>query len=60
MVRAITDPGGLELPEDIDLYTDDSVVESGRAWPARLWLQGEVRAALRVARSVLPGRSTPC
>lgn len=53
LVRATTDPGGLKLPEDVDLYADDSVAESGRAWLARLWLRGEVRAALRVASPVL-------
>lgn len=54
LVRATTaDPGGLELPEDMDLCIDDSVVESGRAWLARLWLRGEVRVALRVASPVL-------
>ncbi|MGH3896682.1 MAG: lantibiotic dehydratase [Pseudonocardiaceae bacterium] len=53
LVRATTDPGGLELPEDVDLYSDDSVVESGRAWLARLRLRDEVRAALQVARPVL-------
>ncbi len=52
LVRATTDPGGLELPENMDLYAD-SVVESSRAWLARLWLRGEVRAALRVASPVL-------
>ena len=55
LVRATTDPGGLGLPEDMDLSAD-SVVESGRAWLARLWLRGEVRAALRVASPVLSRR----
>jgi class I lanthipeptide synthase len=53
LVRATTDPGELGLPEDMDLSADDSVVESGRAWLARLWLRGEVRTALRVASPVL-------
>ncbi|MGH3800928.1 MAG: lantibiotic dehydratase family protein, partial [Pseudonocardiaceae bacterium] len=53
LVRATTDPGGLDLPEDMDLHADNSMVESGRAWLARLWQRGEVRAALRVASPVL-------
>lgn len=53
LVRATTDPGGLELPENIDLHADDSMVGSGRAWLARLWQRGEVQAALRLASPVL-------
>ncbi len=49
LVRATTDPGGLELPEDVDLNADDSVMGSARAWLLRIWQRGEVRAALRVA-----------
>src|SRR5438270_8931791 len=53
LVRATTDPGDLELPGDLDLVSDNSVVESGRAWLMRLWRRREVQAALRVASPVL-------
>ncbi len=56
LVRATTDPGGLEPPEIVDLHADHLVVEPGLAWLARLWQRGEVRAALRVASPVLSGQ----
>lgn len=52
LIRATTDPGGLELPEDLDLFGDD-VVECGCAWLARIWARAEVREALGVASPVL-------
>lgn len=52
LVRASTDPGGLELPENVDL-NDDAVAGPGRVWLARLWRRDEVRAALRVASPAL-------
>lgn len=50
LARVSTDPGGLELPEDLD---DDAAAEPGRAWLARLWRRDEVQAALRVASPAL-------
>lgn len=52
LARASTDPGGLELPEHLDL-DDDAAAAPGRAWLARLWRRDEVRAALRVASPAL-------
>ncbi|MGH3983617.1 MAG: lantibiotic dehydratase, partial [Pseudonocardiaceae bacterium] len=52
LARASTDPGGLELPENVDL-NDDAVAGPGRVWLARLWRRDEVRAALRVASPAL-------
>ncbi|MBB5155954.1 lantibiotic dehydratase [Saccharopolyspora phatthalungensis] len=48
LARASTDPGGLELPDDLD---GDSA--ACREWLARLWHRAEVRAALKVASPVL-------
>lgn len=52
MARASTDPGGLDLPESLDLDTEDALGE-GRVWLAHLWRRAEVRAALRVASRAL-------
>jgi len=52
LVRASTDPGGLELPDGIGL-DGDTGIESGRAWLARLWQREEVRTALWVASPAL-------
>src|ERR1700689_3710492 len=41
LLRASTDPGGLDLPGDLDL----SVAESGVRWLASVWARDEVRAA---------------
>lgn len=53
LVRATTDPGGLELPEHLDLDADHSVLRAGRRWLEQLWQRGEVQAALRVASPAL-------
>lgn len=52
LARASTDPGGLELPENVDL-NDDAVAGPGRVWLARLWRRDEIRAALRIASPAL-------
>jgi thiopeptide-type bacteriocin biosynthesis protein len=52
MARASTDPGGLELPDSLDLDTEDALGE-GRVWLAHLWRRAEVRTALRVASRAL-------
>lgn len=52
MVRASTDPGGLELPDTLDLG-EQHTVGDGRAWLTRLWQRPEVRVALQVASPVL-------
>jgi lantibiotic biosynthesis protein len=52
LVRASTDPGGLELPTTLDLDTEDALGEA-QMWLAHLWRRAGVRAALRVASPVL-------
>jgi lantibiotic biosynthesis protein len=52
MARANTDPGGLDLPDSLDLDTEDAL-GTGRTWLAHLWRRAEVRAALRVASPAL-------
>ncbi|MPZ80270.1 MAG: lantibiotic dehydratase [Actinophytocola sp.] len=52
MARASTDPGGLDLPESVDLDTEDAL-GAGRVWLAHLWRRAEVRTALRVASPAL-------
>ncbi len=52
LIRATTDPGGLGVPGDIDLFSD-AVAEQGHAWVARVWRRSEVREAVQVASSVL-------
>lgn len=48
LARASTDPGGLDLPDDLD-----GEAAACREWLARLWYRAEVRAALKVASPVL-------
>lgn len=52
LLRASTDPGGLELPEDLDLFGDDPA-QPGLAWLSAVWQREEVRAALGVASPAL-------
>lgn len=52
LVRATTDPGGLALPDDVDMSCD-AVAEWGRAWLGQLWRRDEVREAVQVASPVL-------
>ncbi len=54
LIRATTDPGGLALPEDLDLFGNgDTVAESTRAWLAQVWRRDDVREAIHVASPVL-------
>lgn len=52
LARATTDPGGLDLPNGIDM-DDDGLAGPGLAWLARLWQRDEIRAALWVASPAL-------
>ncbi|WP_239375255.1 lantibiotic dehydratase [Frankia sp. Cj5] len=52
-VRASTDPGGLELPTDLDLSDSAAVEQEGRAWLAKTWAHPEVREALLLASTDL-------
>jgi lantibiotic biosynthesis protein len=52
MLRATTDPGGLELPRELDL-TDPA---SAREWLHRLWERQEIRDALGAASPALGTR----
>nr|WP_242667049.1 lantibiotic dehydratase [Frankia casuarinae] len=55
-VRASTDPGGLDLPADLDLSDSAAVEQEGRAWLAKTWARPEVREALRLASTDLWAR----
>ena len=48
MLRASTDPGGLDLPRHLDLYGENAAAR-GRAWLAEVWQRTEVRDALAAA-----------
>jgi thiopeptide-type bacteriocin biosynthesis protein len=50
LIRATTDPGGLELPENLDLHGDIVAV---CAWLARVWQRETVREAVHLASPVL-------
>lgn len=50
LIRATTDPGGLELPENLGLHGD---VVAVRAWLARVWQREIVREAVHLASPVL-------
>ena len=52
LLRASTDPGGLDLPEDLDLFSDDTA-RRGLAWLSTVWQREEVRAALAEASPAL-------
>ncbi len=51
-MRASTDPGELDLPEDLDLFGDDTA-QRGLAWLSAVWQREEVRAALGEASPAL-------
>lgn len=53
LVRASTDPGGLEPPEDLDLNDDEALFSSGLPWLADLWRRSEVQTAFRIASPTL-------
>ncbi|MEU9891096.1 lantibiotic dehydratase [Sphaerisporangium sp. NPDC051017] len=52
LLRASTDPGGLDLPEDLDLFAADASAR-GLAWLAQVVGHAEVRAALALASPAL-------
>ncbi|MGI9000471.1 MAG: lantibiotic dehydratase family protein [Pseudonocardia sp.] len=52
LLRASTDPGGLDLPEDLDLFGDDSA-QRGLAWLSTVWQREEIRATLDQASPAL-------
>ncbi|MGH3694810.1 MAG: lantibiotic dehydratase family protein [Pseudonocardiaceae bacterium] len=52
LLRASTDPGGLDLPEDLDLFGDEAT-QRGLAWLSVMWQREEVRAALGEASPAL-------
>jgi hypothetical protein len=56
LVRASTAPGGLELPDDLDLADDDAVAHTGRAWLTRIWQRDLVKAAMLTASPDLCSR----
>ncbi|MEV0681713.1 lantibiotic dehydratase [Actinosynnema sp. NPDC050436] len=55
MLRAVTDPGGLDLPDHLDLDGPDAA-ESGLRWVSRVWERDVVRAALAQASPALSRR----
>ncbi|MGH3869244.1 MAG: hypothetical protein ACRDQ4_24675 [Pseudonocardiaceae bacterium] len=57
LLRASTDPGGLDLPENLDLFGEDSA-QQGLAWLSAVWQREEVRAALGWRARRCPGRLT--
>ncbi|MGH3922578.1 MAG: lantibiotic dehydratase, partial [Pseudonocardiaceae bacterium] len=52
LLRASTDPGGLNLPDNPDLFGDDTA-ERGLAWLSEVWQREDVRAALSHASPAL-------
>lgn len=52
LLRASTDPGGLGLPDSLDMVGEDSA-ERGLAWLSTVWQREEVRAALGHASPAL-------
>lgn len=55
LLRASTDPGALDLPEDLDVFGQDRV-QDGLVWLSALWQRENVRAALAAASPALSGR----
>ncbi|KDA41225.1 hypothetical protein BMG523Draft_03959 [Frankia sp. BMG5.23] len=52
LLRASTDPGGLDLPADLDLFGADAA-EEGSAWLSAMWRREEIRAAIAQASPAL-------
>ncbi|WP_322753059.1 lantibiotic dehydratase [Frankia sp. Cas3] len=52
LLRASTDPGELDLPEDLDLFGADAAQE-GLAWLSATWQREEIRAAIGQASPAL-------
>lgn len=55
LVRATTDPGGLDALTHLDL-SDPALEQDGRAWLAKVWTRPEIAEALRFASPVLGTR----
>jgi thiopeptide-type bacteriocin biosynthesis protein len=55
LIRATTDPGGLALPENLDLHDDGDGV-AACAWLERVWRREIVREAVHLASPVLAGQ----
>jgi len=56
LLRSTTDPGGLDVPHDLDLHDPDAIQGRGLAWLARTWERQEVREAITLASPVLAAR----
>lgn len=52
LARVTTDPGDLDLPEQLNIY-DAAGVETGWRWLTQIWQRPEVRAALQLASAAL-------
>jgi len=52
LLRASTDPGGLDLPADLDLADAEGVAD-GAAWLSATWRREEIRAAIGHASPAL-------
>lgn len=48
LLRTSTDPGGLDLPDDLDVFGDEGMQQT-LGWLSALWQRADVRAALEVA-----------
>ncbi|WP_449061490.1 lantibiotic dehydratase [Planomonospora algeriensis] len=57
LVRATTDPGGLEPPTHLDLSDPAVTDRDGREWLAAVWSRREVREALQMASPALAART---
>ncbi|MFE4666632.1 lantibiotic dehydratase [Streptomyces sp. NPDC056716] len=55
LLRLTTDPGGLELPRDLDLSGAEAAAR-GREWLAAVWRREEVRVAVTAASPALGDR----
>jgi Lantibiotic biosynthesis dehydratase C-term/Lantibiotic dehydratase, N terminus len=58
LVRSTTDPGDLDVPQDLSLNDPEAVEAEGQAWLAKTWARGEVREAVGAASPVLAARVT--
>ncbi|MGQ0775398.1 MAG: hypothetical protein ACT4NY_13400 [Pseudonocardiales bacterium] len=56
LVRATTDPGGLDPPTHLNLSDPAAIEQEGRAWLAKVWARTEVREALRLASPTFGAR----
>ncbi|MFN2496987.1 MAG: lantibiotic dehydratase [Pseudonocardiaceae bacterium] len=56
LIRATTDPGGLDPPTHLNLSDPAAIEQEGRPWLAQVWARPEVREALRLASPALGAR----